>query len=674
MLLILSLAAAVYLVAAFLRLHFLKAEGEKTSFNPPVSVLKPVCGLEMDLEENLRSFCVQDYPEFQVIFGVRDKNDPAVPVIRKVMADFPDGDLQLIIGGSVSGPNFKIGNLARMLPAARHDILVVADSDMRVGQDYLAAVSAPFADPGIGAVTCPYSGTPRNGIASSLGALYLTDWFLPAALVSAGLRDPDFCFGSTMAVRRTALEAIGGFEALMPCLADDFQLGYRIDKAGWKVCLVPYVVENIVAESSLRALVAHEVRWARTVRACRPGGYLFRFLADSGMTFAGLYLVFADWRLSGWVLVGVVFGLRLLLHYRLRRLVRVPPAATPWLLLIRDFLCLWVWTIGLFGSKVRWRNRVFKLNDEGTMVEVAPPERFLVVTADDFGRTLPVNEAVERAYHQGILRVADLMVGGEAVADAIRRARKMPDLRIGLHLVLTRWRPVLPAAQIPALTGTNGCFPKNLVAAGFRYYFRPGVRRQLTREIRAQFQAFAATGLTLDHLSVHNHLQLHPTILRLALTIGREFGLPAVRVPWEPPVDGTFRVGRLVASCLLYPLAVLSRRRIRRAGMLHNDRLFGLFGVGKMDAPRLRDLLGHLPPGLNELHLHPATESIDAGADESMPGWRPEAELAALIDPAVRFTLQAAGVRCGGYGDFAADRERLGVVKPKKLGGQESLN
>ncbi len=358
LLFLLTLASVLYLLAAIGCVAlFRRQRRERAPVRPPVTILKPVCGLDTALEENLLSFCLQDYPRFQVVFGVREEDDPAVSVIRGLIAALPDHDLSLVIDASVAGTNLKASNLANMMKAVRYDLLVVADSDMRVGPDYLDRVAAPFADPKVGAVTCLYSGTPAPGLPSALGALYLTDWFLPAALVAATLRQPDFCFGATMAVRRQALQAIGGFAGLAPFLADDFQLGQRVRQAGWQVRIGSYVVENLVVERDLRSLWQHELRWARTVRACRPLGYAFSFIGSNSLVLALLFLLAAAFSAAGILLLPIAAGLRLGLHYQLRAVLRAPPPAAPWLLPLRDLLCLLVWIVSYCGREVFWRGR-----------------------------------------------------------------------------------------------------------------------------------------------------------------------------------------------------------------------------------------------------------------------------------------------------------------------------
>jgi hopanoid biosynthesis associated protein HpnK len=255
----------------------------------------------------------------------------------------------------------------------------------------------------------------------------------------------------------------------------------------------------------------------------------------------------------------------------------------------------------------------------------------VVFSADDFGLSESVNEAVERAHRDGALNSASLMVAGAAADDAVRRARALPGLRVGLHLVVIEGQAVLPPADIPDLVDASGWFPSDQLRLGVNYFFRPRVRRQLAAEIRAQFTAFAATGLTLDHANAHKHMHLHPTVGRLMLRIGAGFGLRSVRIPAEPPWV-LARCGTRVGwgGRLLYRWTRVLRRQACAAGMTTNDYCFGLAWSGHMTADRLRCLLRELPDGDSEIYFHPATET-DPLLHRLMPDYEHAAELAALL-------------------------------------------
>jgi hopanoid biosynthesis associated protein HpnK len=243
-------------------------------------------------------------------------------------------------------------------------------------------------------------------------------------------------------------------------------------------------------------------------------------------------------------------------------------------------------------------------------------------------------------------------MAGEAWAeDAVARARRLPGLRVGLHLVLVEGRPVLPAERVPDLVDGQGFFRQNMVRAGVDFFFRPAVRRQLAAEIEAQFQAFAATGLALDHVNAHKHFHLHPTIARLMLESGRRHGARAMRVPLEPvSILSQIEGGARHRTGIVGPWARRLRRRLGKAGMTTPDQVFGLAWSGAMTAPRLAGILAHLPEGLTEIYLHPATAG---GFRWAAPGYRYAEELAALTDGAV--IAAAAEVQRGGFTDFARE-------------------
>jgi hopanoid biosynthesis associated protein HpnK len=272
----------------------------------------------------------------------------------------------------------------------------------------------------------------------------------------------------------------------------------------------------------------------------------------------------------------------------------------------------------------------------------------LIVTADDFGLHPSVNRAVLRAHREGVLCAASLMVGAAAAPDAVAAARACPGLRVGLHLVLADGAAVLPPRLVPDLVDASGRFGTRMVADGFRFFLVPRVRRQLAAEIRAQFEAFAATGLALDHVNAHKHFHLHPTVLSLILDIGREFGLRAVRLPFEAELQAGPQAG-------LRPWLFLLRARLRAAGIAHNDYLLGLRLSGRFDEEALLAALRRLPPaGVGELYLHPALDSGTAIA-ASMAGYRHADEFAALVSPRVaqaRAALRASGFRFGGFADL----------------------
>jgi hopanoid biosynthesis associated protein HpnK len=280
-------------------------------------------------------------------------------------------------------------------------------------------------------------------------------------------------------------------------------------------------------------------------------------------------------------------------------------------------------------------------------------ERRLIVTADDFGADTAVNAAVEIACREGVLTAASLMVAAPAAADAVARARALPKLRVGLHLVLVEGRPALPPRRVPLLVDASGAFHTDMAAAGARMFFDPAARAQLAAEINAQFEVFAATGLPLDHVNAHKHFHLHPTIAGLIVKIGARYGLKAARSPYEPAA--VLRRVEPAAYPGLDPMALMARAlrgRLRRAGLVVPDQVFGLRWSGAMTTSRLRGLIEALPAGLTEIYLHPAAASY-AGC---YPGYRYEEELAALMAPEVASAVKCANIGTGGFTDFATGK------------------
>jgi chitin disaccharide deacetylase len=276
----------------------------------------------------------------------------------------------------------------------------------------------------------------------------------------------------------------------------------------------------------------------------------------------------------------------------------------------------------------------------------------LIVTADDFGAAVEVNAAVERAHRDGILSAASLMVAASAANDAVQRARAMPSLRVGLHLVLVDGKPMLPAAAVPDLVDKSGNFRTEMARAGAAMFFLPKVRAQLAAEMEAQFAAFEATGLKLDHVNAHKHFHLHPTIAALIVTLGKKHGVRGARVPLEPQAV-LARIEKPKPSsvvALTTPFARLLRNRFRRAGIAAPDQVFGLAWSGAMTQARLTGLIENLPEGLSEIYMHPATGPYPGSA----PGYHYGQELAALTDPGLPGLIAAKGIGVGGFSDFPA--------------------
>lgn len=359
----------VYAAVALLRVAML---ARKTmvlpSTLPAMTVLKPVCGLEPHLYENLRSFCQQDYPDFQILFGVREADDKAIPVIERIIREFPHRQAALIVDGRVIGSNYKISNVANMMDRVRHDILVVADADCRVGPGYLADLAAAFADPKVGAVTCLYRGTPaRDRLSDRLGAMFIDEWFLPSVLVALISEPLEYCFGATMAVRRQALQEIGGIEALASYLADDHMLGRLVAARGYKVALARHIVEITIDEPDLAALFRHELRWARTMRTVRPMGYALSFMTDA-LPISILVGIATGLQPIGLSLIGTAILLRLMMHIVARRILHSEGSPRPWLIPVRDVMTFAIRAASFVGRGVEWREQKFSVQSNGHMV------------------------------------------------------------------------------------------------------------------------------------------------------------------------------------------------------------------------------------------------------------------------------------------------------------------
>jgi ceramide glucosyltransferase len=329
-----------------------------------VTVLKPLCGAEPELYPALRSFCEQSYPLFQIVFGVRDPSDPAVGVVRRLQHEFPDAALDLVIDARTHGSSLKVSNLINMMHAAAHEWLVLADSDVHVHRNYLAQVVAPLADPAVGIVTCRYCAVARGNVWSVLLASFVNDWFMPSVLVAASFGSRSFAFGSTIAIRRAALNAIGGFKTISDQLADDYRLGELTRREGLRTVLSDVVVETYVDESSAAALIRHELRWLRTIRAVRPMGYLFAFLTF-GWPLAVLGCLLAAWTPVGLMMLAVNGAARVLIHFVARRTDSA--LLQLWVLPLNDLLVFLLWVWGFVSRRVHWRAARYRVARDGSV-------------------------------------------------------------------------------------------------------------------------------------------------------------------------------------------------------------------------------------------------------------------------------------------------------------------
>jgi ceramide glucosyltransferase len=345
--------------------ELVEGSGRPTQDFPPISILKPLKGTDPEIYESFRSHCLQDYPEYEIIFGVNDPADPAIASVKALQREFPDRRIQLVVSPNILGANVKVSNLAQMLNEARYDHLIVNDSDIRVAPDYLRRVTAPLADPHVGMVTCLYRGVAGATLGSRLEALGISTDFcagvLAARQLEGGIR---FGLGSTLAFRRAELERIGGFTAFVDYLADDYELGKRIAGLGLTVKLSEVVVETYLPSYHLKEFFAHQLRWARGVRDARAGGY-FGLVFTFGLMWALLALVASGGALWACGELAVTLFLRLAVAVVVGRCVlqdrRVLKDA--WLIPLRDLLAVAVWVVSLGGHTVSWRGDRFTLKD-----------------------------------------------------------------------------------------------------------------------------------------------------------------------------------------------------------------------------------------------------------------------------------------------------------------------
>src|SRR5215469_9862636 len=332
-------------------------------FTPAVSILKPLRGVDPQMYESFRSHCVQDYPEYEIIFGVSDIDDPAVEAVQRLMREFPECHIRLVICPQVLGNNRKTSNLVQMLPHARYDHLLINDSDIYVTPDYLRRVMAPFAEPEVGMVTCPYRGIAAETLGSKLESIGISTDFIPGVLAARRIEGGiHFALGSTLAISRAALDSIGGLVPLVNYLADDFELGYRVSEAGLNVVLADVVVETHLPAYSFRGFFEHQLRWARSTRDSRRMGYIGLVLTF-GLPWAMLAVLLSPAAWWSWGLLAAALILRVAVALQVGLGVVHDRAVLRhlWLLPLRDLVAFGVWFWSFADNKVRWRGDIFVL-------------------------------------------------------------------------------------------------------------------------------------------------------------------------------------------------------------------------------------------------------------------------------------------------------------------------
>jgi ceramide glucosyltransferase len=330
-----------------------------------VSILKPLCGADPNAYESLRSHCIQDYPQFEIIFGVSDPEDTAVPLVRRLIEEFPDLKIQLITCRKFLGSNYKISNLIQMLPLAEYEYVLVNDSDISVGPEYLGEVMYEFQNNRVGLVTCLYRGIAASSFGSRLESLGISTDFIPGVLAAQQLEDGiRFGLGSTLAFNRRALDSVGGFEVVADYLGDDYELGKRVADAGYSVALAECVVDHHLPDYSLGEYFRHQLRWARSIRHSRPGGYaslVFTF----GFAWAMANVILTPLAAWPWLLLAVTLvfryavafavGVRILHDDQLRK--------TFWMVPLRDLIAVGVWAASFAGRRIVWRGHHFTLEN-----------------------------------------------------------------------------------------------------------------------------------------------------------------------------------------------------------------------------------------------------------------------------------------------------------------------
>lgn len=328
---------------------------------PSVTILKPLCGAEPETYECLRSFCAQDYCSFQIIFGLREASDPALQIATRLQREFPRRDIQIVVDRRRHGSNHKVSNLINMGAFARHPVLILSDSDVRVKPDYLTRIVAPLLDGSVGVVTCPYRGVVRSGLWSLMGAMYINEWFMPSVRLAAAGGSQAFASGATIGIRAQVLARIGGLAALANELADDFRLGELTRQLGLRTILSDVEVETIVEESAFLDLMRHETRWLRTIRALRPVSYGSLFLTF-GVPVTALEALWAQGAPGAITMLALSVCARVLLHLAVSRRT---PLWHVLLVPLRDFLSLGLWGWGFATRRVQWREQVYRISGQG---------------------------------------------------------------------------------------------------------------------------------------------------------------------------------------------------------------------------------------------------------------------------------------------------------------------
>jgi ceramide glucosyltransferase len=373
-LLLLALAPFVYYALAIIaaRRFFRARTSSASELTPPVSILKPIYGLDREAYENFRTFCHQDYPEFEILFCVSDSQDPAVPVIRELMDDFPERSIRLLIGADRLGVSDKVNKLCRMVRESRHDVVIVSDSDVRVEPQFLRAVVGPFRDPKVGGVTCLYRGVTDNSLAADLEAVGNSTDFAAGVLVAWLLGTVDFMLGAVMATTKKHLKEIGGFESLVDYFSDDYELGNRIAACGYRIELSTFPVSIVYPHETFGDAFRHQLRWNLSIRYSRPWGHR-GLIFTQGVAWSLLGCLLAPTGLSSFAYVAAF----VLLSDELNRTIGIygmkdnSLRKKHWALVLRGAFAFVVWFTSFFPQRIRWREQQFRVRDK-RLVPTAP--------------------------------------------------------------------------------------------------------------------------------------------------------------------------------------------------------------------------------------------------------------------------------------------------------------
>jgi ceramide glucosyltransferase len=386
------LASAIfYLIELYSARQFFAPDRQAGgSYRPAVSVLKPLKGLDIGLYDNLVTLCHQRYTApFQLIFGVADPNDPATAVVRRLQREFPTLDIQLVCDDRVYGSNYKVSNLHNMYRHAKYDVIMLADSDIRVGPNYLARVVEPLRDSAVGLVTCLYRAINTGGLPTLVESLFVNTDFANLVMLARKIEKSSYAFGATIAMRREVLDEIGGFLPIADLLADDYEIGYQVAKRGYRLELSNEVVDTVLAVGTWQRLLDHQLRWARTYRVNRPGGY-FGSILTHGTFWAVVNVAYHGFSPLSCAVSGVVVGLRYLVAARMAWTHLRTDLSFPQLLLVgpKDLSVTFVWFAAFLGNEVVWSGHRFQVQRDGGMVDLtqAVPPAIEAETPSDAAR------------------------------------------------------------------------------------------------------------------------------------------------------------------------------------------------------------------------------------------------------------------------------------------------